>query len=215
MSLKVSLLTSYFVDLADSVEDVKETPAKDLSDRKAWQAPRVKILGPDDVDKYTIFDVIMPLPGTDVAYPEGPLGEKYREFLRLDGLDPNNFQRKQRQVSYICVTDSAYRFPRDYTLGGSYRKIIHLPKQISWTTMRYTDPDVALAQSDEDQLLGFDPPVTDEQGPFLALQIRLQLGTAAYATMALREVTKTETSSHHQSALTQASDDQRFKGMGE
>jgi tRNA pseudouridine13 synthase len=50
----------------------------------------------DDVDKYTIFDVIMPLPGKDVAYPEGILGEKYCEFLRLDGLDPDNFVRKQK-----------------------------------------------------------------------------------------------------------------------
>ena len=45
----------------------------------------------------------------------------------------------------------------------------------------------------------------------MALQINLSLGTAAYATMALREVTKTETSSHYQSALTRASEDQKFK----
>lgn len=78
--------------------------------------------------------------------------------------------------------------------------------------MRYTDSDVPLAQSDEDQILNFDPPVTSNEGPFLALQIRIQLGTAAYATMALREITKTDTSSHHQTILTQASDDQYFKG---
>jgi len=72
-----------------------------------------------------------------------------------------------------------------------------------------------VAQSDEDQLLGFDPPLTDEDGLFIALQIRLQLGSAAYATMALREVTKTETGSHFQSTLTQASGDQNFKGMTE
>jgi tRNA pseudouridine13 synthase len=117
--------------------------------------------------------------------------------------------------SLACASLMVLIFLRDYTLGGSYRKILHVPKHISWSTMRYTDPDVALAQSDEDRLLGFDPPVTDENGPFLALQIRMQLGTAAYATMALREVTKTETSSHHQSALTQVSDDQKFKGTGE
>ena len=78
--------------------------------------------------------------------------------------------------------------------------------------LRYTDPDVPLAQSDEDQLLGYDPPAPIPDGRFLALQIRLILGTAAYATMALREVTKTDTSSHFQSGLTQVSEDQQFKG---
>jgi tRNA pseudouridine13 synthase len=50
-----------------------------------------------------------------------------------------------------------------------------------------------------------------DDGKFMALQIKLILGTAAYATMALREVTKTETSSHFQSALTLASEDQKYK----
>lgn len=59
-------------------------------------APRVRTLTEDDLHKYTIFDVIMPLPGTDVAYPGGVLGEKYRQFLRMDGLDPDNWVRKQR-----------------------------------------------------------------------------------------------------------------------
>lgn len=81
--------------------------------------------------------------------------------------------------------------------------------------LRYTDPDVPLAQADEDKLLGFEPPVVVEDGKFLALQINLQLGTAAYATMALREVTKTETSSHYQTTLTQASEDQKYKASAE
>ncbi len=96
-------------------------------------------------------------------------------------------------------------------MGGSYRKILHLPKELSWTVLRYTDPDVSLAQSDEDKILGFPPPASVDDGKFLALQINLQLGTAAYATMALREVTKTETSSHYQTSLTQASEDQKYR----
>lgn len=90
---------------------------------------------------------------------------------------------------------------------------MHLPKELSWSVLKYTDPDVALAQADEDKLLGFDPPVVNEDGKFTALQIRLTLGTAAYATMALREVTKTETSSHFQTGLTQASEDQKYKAQ--
>ena len=137
----------------------------------------------------------MPLPGTDVSLPGGPLGARYRDFLVADGVDPDNFHRKQKE----------------YILAGSYRHILHKPKELTWTTLRYTDPDVALAQADEDKLLGMDPPVIDENGKFLALQINLQLGTAAYATMALREVTKTETSSHYQTTLTQASEDQKYR----
>lgn len=59
-------------------------------------APKVKTLTEEDLDKYTIFDVIMPLPGIDVAFPGGTLGGRYREFLTTDGLDPDNFHRKQR-----------------------------------------------------------------------------------------------------------------------
>lgn len=81
--------------------------------------------------------------------------------------------------------------------------------------LRYTDPDVALAQADEDKLLGFDPPAIVEDGKFMALQVNLTLGTAAYATMALREVTKTETSAHFQSALTHSSEDQKFRGAAD
>lgn len=92
--------------------------------------------------------------------------------------------------------------------------MLHLPKEMSWSVLRYTDPDVSLAQSDEDKLLDFDPPAVVEDGKFTALQIRLTLGTAAYATMALREITKTDTSSHFQTSLTAAAEDQKYRGVG-
>lgn len=85
---------------------------------------------------------------------------------------------------------------------------------MSWSVLRYTDPDVSLAQADEDKLLAFDPPAVVQDGKFLALQINLTLGTAAYATMALREITKADTSSHAQSSLTHKSEDQLYRGVG-
>ncbi|KAG6869284.1 hypothetical protein C0993_000037 [Termitomyces sp. T159_Od127] len=190
---------------ADEKMTVDEEPPSEVAEpssghrkrsRKPYVPPRIKTLTEDDLSKYTIFDVIMPLPGTDVAYPGGALGEKYREYLRMDGLDPDNFVRKQK----------------DYTLNGSYRAILHLPKELSWDILRYTDPEVALAQADEDKLLGFDPPAIVEDGKFMALQINITLGTASYATMALREITKTETSSHFQTGLTNAAEDQKYRG---
>lgn len=73
-----------------------ESAGQRKKSRKPYIPPRIKTLTEEDLDKYTIFDVVMPLPGADVAYPGGPLGEKYREYLRLDGLDPDNFVRKQK-----------------------------------------------------------------------------------------------------------------------
>ncbi len=78
----------------------ESTTSSEKRSRKPWSPPRIKTLTEEDLEKYSIFDVIMPLPGTDVAYPGGMLGEKYREFLRADGLDPDNFTRKQRSGAY-------------------------------------------------------------------------------------------------------------------
>ena len=54
------------------------------------------------MDQYSIFDVIMPLPGKDVDFPGGALGERYKDFLRRDGLDPGNFVRKQKSALHIA-----------------------------------------------------------------------------------------------------------------
>jgi tRNA pseudouridine13 synthase len=71
---------------------------KDVADSwfKKPKPKKVKALTEEDLSKFTILDVIMPLPGTDVAYPGGELGELYKEFLRQDGLDPTDFHRKQK-----------------------------------------------------------------------------------------------------------------------
>lgn len=114
------------------------------------------------------------------------------------------------------LTCRSFHLRRDYHLPGSYRKILHLPGDLSWQRIPYTDPDVSLAQSDEDKILERDPPPSATDAPsdarFLALQVKLKIGTAAYATMALREVTKTETSSAFQTQLTAKSADQAFRG---
>ncbi|KAI6047420.1 pseudouridine synthase [Pisolithus marmoratus] len=177
--------------MPDETTDQPDDQSFRSKKKQPWVPPKIITLTTENAHKYCIFDVVMPLPGRDVAYPGGSLGERYREFLKKDGLDPDNFLRKQKE----------------YTLNGSYRKILQLPK--------IYHPDVALAQADEDKLLGFDPPRVVEDGKFVALQLNLTLGTAAYATMALRELTKTETSSHFQTGLTQASEDQQFRGTGQ
>ena len=91
--------------------------------------------------------------------------------------------------------------------------MINRPTNVEWRYIRYTDPDVALTQSDEDKHLNQDPAAQDDpEGKFLAVQLEFQLSSAVYATMALREVTREETSTWHQAGLTLSGEDQEYKG---
>lgn len=75
--------------------------------------------------------------------------------------------------------------------------------------MRYNDVTLPLTLSDLDVLEGKLPPKSIEDGSRIALKIEFSLPSSTYATMVLREILKTETSSHYQSLLNQQSDDQQ------
>ena len=55
--------------------------------------------------QYTIHDVVFPLPGYDVVYPENDMKDHYRQIMADDGLDISNMRRKVK----------------DYALSGAYR----------------------------------------------------------------------------------------------
>ena len=155
----------------------------------------VKHLTVDDLPHYTIFDVVMPLPGYDVEYPRGEVGEFYAKMLAADGLDIKYMRREQRE----------------YSLPGSYRKIVNRPSHLSWQICAYTDPNLPLTLNDEDALLGMSLE-QETDGIFRAVVLDLELGASTYATMALREVTREETASWWQTNLTVQGEDQAHRG---
>ena len=104
----------------------------------------------------------MPLPGWNIDYPAGDIGELYTKILQEDGLDPKRMQRDQRYVFLLISRWSALLIISEYSLPGSYRKIIHLPKTFTWSHVSYTDPDISLVQSDEDKILGENPAAEDD-----------------------------------------------------
>jgi len=55
--------------------------------------------------QFTIHDVVLPLPGYDVVYPDNDMKEHYRQIMADDGLDIDNMRRKVK----------------DYALSGAYR----------------------------------------------------------------------------------------------
>lgn len=56
----------------------------------------MKRLTAADVHQHTLADVILPMPGWNIEYPGGRIGELYKEALVADGLDPQRLRRDQR-----------------------------------------------------------------------------------------------------------------------
>ncbi|KAG5865263.1 hypothetical protein JTB14_025007 [Gonioctena quinquepunctata] len=138
----------------------------------------VKVLTSDDLPNYTIYDIVLPLPGYDIIYPEN-LKPFYKEALEENELTLEMTKQKVRK----------------YNLCGDYRKILERVKDLSWKTIRYNDPTDNLIRSDFQELRGESEPVSDEGGKFKALILEFSLTSSAYATMVLRELMKCETSS--------------------
>ncbi|CCF55819.1 hypothetical protein KAFR_0A03840 [Kazachstania africana CBS 2517] len=146
-----------------------------------------------DTNRYTIEDVVLPTPGFDILYPTNEeLKETYVEIMAKDGMDPFDMRRKVR----------------DFSLAGSYRNIIQKPKALEYKIVHYDSPTQQLVNTDleilnnqrakdsgqkymKSKLERFAP---DKGGESIAILLKFQLGTSAYATMALRELMKLETS---------------------
>ncbi|XP_076590186.1 pseudouridylate synthase 7 homolog isoform X1 [Chaetodon auriga] len=143
------------------------------------------VLSAEEAEKCSIHDVVMPLPGFDVIYPSHHVGKGYRELLSADGLDIDNMRHKVK----------------DYSLAGAYRRIIIRPSDVSWEVIHYDDPRISLVHSDYEKLENKPAPVFNKEGKYRALRMEFSLPPSTYATMAIREVLKLDTSIKKQTQL--------------
>lgn len=143
------------------------------------------VLSADEAQKHSIHDVVMPLPGFDVIYPTHSVGQGYREMLSADDLDIDNMRHKVR----------------DYSLAGAYRRVLIRPSDVSWELVQYDDPRVPLVHTDLEKLENKPAPVYLTEGKYCALKMEFSLPSSTYATMAVREVLKMDTSIKNQTQL--------------
>ncbi|KAL3480323.1 pseudouridine synthase [Aspergillus californicus] len=136
--------------------------------------------------KYTIFDIVLPLPGFDILYPPNQMTEFYKDFMgsaRGGGLDPFDMRRKWKDAS----------------LSGSYRKILsRMGPNFEVNVKLYGRDDEQFVQTDLEALKGKDnstavmdgETVDEKVNDKIAVILKFQLGSSQYATMALRELMK-------------------------
>ncbi|XP_034457065.1 pseudouridylate synthase 7 homolog isoform X1 [Hippoglossus hippoglossus] len=143
------------------------------------------VLSAEEAENHTIHDIVMPLPGFDVIYPTHHVGKGYKELLTADGLDIDNMRHKVK----------------DYSLAGAYRRIIIRPSEVSWEVIQYDDPRISLVHTDFEKMENKPAPVFKTEGKHRALRMEFSLPPSTYATMAIREVLKLDTSIKKQTQL--------------
>ncbi|XP_029008308.1 pseudouridylate synthase 7 homolog isoform X2 [Betta splendens] len=143
------------------------------------------VLSAEEAETHSIHDIVMPLPGFDVIYPTHHVGKGYRELLAADRLDIDNMRHKVK----------------DYSLAGAYRRVVIRPSDVSWEVIHYDDPRISLVHTDVEKLDKAPPPVFNTEGKFRSLRMEFSLPPSTYATMAIREVLKLDTSIKKQTQL--------------
>ncbi|KAL7557125.1 hypothetical protein ACA910_002410 [Epithemia clementina (nom. ined.)] len=157
------------------------------------QLPEVHVATADDVaqGKYNLQDVVLPLVGNKTTLPS------YGKEI-LDGL------LSEHGLSMESIQNYS---DRNFSYGGGYRKLVCRPKDVDFDLLEYADPLEPLVQTDLMKLSGIpirclDSSETDSsKNALLGMRIGFTLPSAAYATIALRELMKKPTSSEFQSGL--------------
>ena len=146
----------------------------------------------EDASKYSITDVVVPLPGFDVTYPRGAAGEAIRKASCEMGVDLDAHIGQRRTGP-----------DADLSLSGDYRHLLCRPTDFEAEVVRYVDPNADIEPSDywacqgKQSRAAFGPEDEDRSNPAdvqrLAVKLKFTLPPGAYATMLIRELTKMPT----------------------
>lgn len=159
-------------------------------DGEPRELPPVKVVDADDLSsgKFFIEDVVLPLVGAKVLYPDNEYGDMYDRLLEDHGLS---------REAMANVTD------RDLNCAGDYRKLICRPSDVDYKIMEYCEPLQPLLQTDLMRLLDIKIETKIDVGreTLLAAIVSYSLPSSSYATIFMRELMKRPTSSEFQSLV--------------
>jgi tRNA pseudouridine13 synthase len=139
-----------------------------------------------DSQRYTIFDLVVPVPGLQTEAISCPAAARaYRRFVETYGVS-------------LMGTD-APALCKQYTMRGTYRRVLVRPERLTYRFVRHESPREPLLDTDLSGLPARDAQsimnVNDApvESRFLSCVLCFQLPASSYATMLLRELTKNQT----------------------
>uniref|UniRef100_A0A034W3X6 Pseudouridylate synthase 7-like protein n=1 Tax=Bactrocera dorsalis TaxID=27457 RepID=A0A034W3X6_BACDO len=168
------------------IKEDAETTASDAKNEDSIFKRKVKALTEEDIvsGNYTLFDVVLPLPGHDITYPSNEVGAWYEEILAEYGLSSEKLRHKVKT----------------FAMAGAYRKLLICPRELTWKFRKYSTPEETLIASDWDRIAGKADKIENSEGngDLKALLLDFCLPPSVYATMFLRELLKSDTSAAQQ-----------------
>jgi tRNA pseudouridine13 synthase len=83
---------------ARSVDELQEMGNDDSnsSNQSECSNPTIVSIDKNNILNYTIADVVLPLPGYDVTYPDNEVADWYKDLLLADGLSEVDFERSAK-----------------------------------------------------------------------------------------------------------------------
>jgi tRNA pseudouridine13 synthase len=133
----------------------------------------------NNIHKYTIYDVVLPLPGSNITYPANEVADWYKDLLLADGLLEKDFNSGLKYLIFRRIKHGflPLRFSQLYvnyvydcrTYGiknGAYRPVVLRPSNLEWKFVHYDNPDQNLIPSDLDRLHQIELQSVSSQGIF-------------------------------------------------
>ena len=138
-----------------------------------------------EAGKFSIYDLVLPLPGHDIILPAHAVADTYSTLLQADGLSMEDFGASKL---------------RDMCLPGGYRKLLVKPGELDWAAHMYEDMQQPLCATGKERMLGWEKPLP-AGGDKLGVRVSFSLSSSCYATMCMRELLKISTSTHDMTML--------------
>ncbi|KAM1223016.1 hypothetical protein ACFX2J_010463 [Malus domestica] len=114
----------------------------------------VKAVTAEDIQSgnYTIEDVVLPMPGSRVIFPENDIADVFHDLAKKDEISLTESVHDVKEFSITSVT-------------GNYRRIFQKPMDFEWEILKYSDGTIPLVDTDLDKIAKTKPASVDKEDP--------------------------------------------------
>ncbi|CAB4285605.1 unnamed protein product [Prunus armeniaca] len=130
----------------------------DLDDISGTNLPEerlnlVKAVTAEDIlsGNYTIDDVVLPMPGSRVIFPENDIAHVFHDLAKKDAISLTESVHNVKEFSITSMT-------------GSYRRVFQKPMDFEWEILKYIDGNKPLVDTDFDKIAKTKPSGLNEDG---------------------------------------------------